>query len=110
MLARCEANDREPRLTVAERGHRRVPPAGMLVAPSFPERDQPRAQGAVARRLGVGDRRQICGLKDPRGHCERRSDEAIQAARSWIPAPRTLCKCRRVPLLIAIATGLKRSL
>ena len=47
---------------VAERGHGRVPPAWMLGPGLVPERDQPRTQRAVARRFGLGDRRQVCGL------------------------------------------------
>ena len=61
MLARREADDRQPRLRIAERRHRRVPPVGMLGAAFLPERHQPRAQRAVARRLGLRDRRQVGG-------------------------------------------------
>ena len=61
MLARRKADDREPRVRIAERRHRRVPPVGMLGAALLAERDQPRAQGAVARRLGLRDRRQVGG-------------------------------------------------
>ena len=71
VLARREADDRQPRLGIAERRHRRVPPVGMLGAAFVPERHQPRAQRAVARRLGLRDRRQIGGLAcSLRRHCE----------------------------------------
>ena len=65
MLARREADDRQPRFPVAERRHRRVPPVGMLGAAFLAEGDQPRAQRAVARRLGLGHRRQIGGGGEP---------------------------------------------
>src|SRR5258707_14686718 len=65
MLARSEADDRQPRIGITERRYGRVPPAGMLGPALLPERDQPRAQGAIARRLGLWDGREVGGVGHP---------------------------------------------
>ena len=79
MLARRQADDRQPGLGVAERRHRRVPPVGMLGAAFLAERHQPRAQRAVARRFGLRQRGKVGGLSICTRHCEDASDEAIQS-------------------------------
>ena len=62
MFSWSEANNRKPRVAIAECRHRRVPPTRMLVTALLAKGHQPRAQWAVARRLGLGDRRQISRL------------------------------------------------
>ena len=62
MLARRETDDRQPRVGVAERGNRRVPPVRVLAAAFLSKRHQPRAQRAVARRLRLRDGRKVGGL------------------------------------------------
>ena len=61
----------------------------MLVAALFAERHQPRAQGAVARRLGLGDWRQVGGLEH-RTHLSsfprKRESRFSNCKISWAPA------------------------
>jgi hypothetical protein len=55
MLAGREAHDRQPRIPVAERRHRSVPPMRELDPALLAKRDQPRTQWTVARGFGLGD-------------------------------------------------------
>ena len=52
--ARSETNDEKPRLGVAKFLNRRVMPTGFPRAGGQAKRDQTRAQGTVATRLGIG--------------------------------------------------------
>ena len=56
MLARSQASECQPRVGVAERINRRIPPIGMLGLTFPPKRNQPLASLAIARRLGSGQR------------------------------------------------------
>ena len=97
MLARREPDDRQPRVTVAERRHRRIPPVGMFGAALMPERDQPRTQRAVARRLGLRDRRQVGGLDHRTFLSSPIRPEAKSKGRwTWFPSA-----AQRMPLRLA---------
>ena len=61
MLPGREANDGEPGVRIAECRNRRIPPVGMFTPQLLPQAHQPRAQRAVARRFGFGERREVGG-------------------------------------------------
>jgi len=56
VLAGCQADDAEPRRRIAERRDRRVPPGRELGPQLLAHRDEARAERAVMRRLGLGQR------------------------------------------------------
>src|SRR6476619_5730277 len=80
MFTGRKADDSQPGIAVAERRHWRVPPARVLVATFLPEDDQPGTERAIARCLGLRDRRQIGGAGE--AHYTDLGEPAWQAQRS----------------------------